>query len=142
MKKNSKVFLIALVLIFTFALTISYATPNIPITAYNGGATSTAGAILGFVQWIGYAIAIGMLIYIGIKYVTSPAAEKADVKQALVKYVIGAILIAGAATISGWVFKIVPQNNTGTQVVGGTGNPEIDGRRRKINFLFKEQERK
>ena len=89
-------------------MAVSFAT-TIQITPYTGDAKTTAGSILGFVQWIGYAIAIGMLIYIGIKYVTSPAAEKADVKQALVKYVIGAILIAGAATISGWVFNIVGQ---------------------------------
>ena len=71
------------------------------------GAGKTASNILGFVRWIGYAVAIGMLIYIGIKYVTSPAAEKADTKQALVKYVIGAVLIAGASAISGWIFDIV-----------------------------------
>ena len=35
-----------------------------------------------------------------------PANEKADIKSSLVKYVIGAILIAGASTIAGWIFTL------------------------------------
>ena len=69
-------------------------------------ATKFANKILGFVQWAGYAIAVGMLIYVGIKYVMASANEKADLKNSLIKYVIGAVLIAGAATISQWIFNI------------------------------------
>lgn len=71
-----------------------------------GEATNFANKILGFVQWAGYAIAVGMLIYVGIKYVMASANEKADLKNSLIKYVIGAVLIAGAVTIAGWVFEI------------------------------------
>ena len=59
-----------------------------PSADMSGEATNFANKILGFVQWAGYAIAVGMLIYVGIKYV------------------IGAVLIAGAATISQWIFAI------------------------------------
>ena len=59
--------------------------------------------ILGAIQWIGYAFAIGMLIYIGIKYTMSAANEKADLKRGLINFVIGAVIIAGAATICGWL---------------------------------------
>ena len=62
--------------------------------------------ILAVVQWVGYAIAIGMLIYVGVKYTMASANEKADLKAAMVKYVIGAILIAGAVTIAGWLFDV------------------------------------
>lgn len=72
-----------------------------------GGGQEFANTILGFVQWVGYAIAIGMLIYVGIKYVMASANEKADLKNSLIKYVIGAVLIAGASTIAGCVFEIV-----------------------------------
>ena len=44
--------------------------------------------ILGNIQWIGYAIAIGMLIYIGIKYTMASASEKADLKGYMIKFVI------------------------------------------------------
>ena len=62
-----------------------------------------AGKILAIVQYVGYAIAIGMLIYIGIKYVSASANEKADLKGGLIKYVIGALIIAGASTLFGIV---------------------------------------
>ncbi len=58
--------------------------------------------ILQAIQWIGYAFALGMLIYIGIKYTMSAANEKADLKKGLINFVIGAVIIAGAATICGW----------------------------------------
>lgn len=76
------------------------------ISPYSGGATTLASKVLGFVQFVAYAIALGMLIYVGIKYVMASANEKADLKSALVKYVIGAIIIAGASTILGWVMGI------------------------------------
>ena len=112
MKKMIKIMSMALVVVMMFMAVSVFAEGDgvgaMPtIGGYNNTkANSTAIKILGFVRWIGYAIAIGMLIYIGIKYVTSPAAEKADTKQALVKYVIGAVLIAGASTIAGWIFEL------------------------------------
>lgn len=63
------------------------------------------GKTLAMIQWIGYAIAVGMLIYIGIKYIMASANEKADLKSSLVKYVIGAVLIAAASAIAGAIFN-------------------------------------
>lgn len=83
------------------------------ISPYTGGATALASNVLGFVQFVAYAIALGMLIYVGIKYVMASANEKADLKSALVKYVIGAIIIAGASTILGWVMGIGGNGNVG-----------------------------
>ena len=59
--------------------------------------------ILGAIQWIGYAFAIGMLVYVGIKYTMSAANEKANLKGGLINWIIGAILVAGVSTICGWV---------------------------------------
>ena len=84
-----------------------------------GSATGFINNILATIQFVGYAIAIGMLIYAGIRYVMAPANEKADLKNAMIKYVIGAILIAGAATIAKWIFAIGPEANT-TPTGGGT----------------------
>jgi type IV secretory pathway VirB2 component (pilin) len=78
--------------------------------AIDGGATTAVSKILGLVQWIGYAMAIGMLVYIGIKYVMSAANEKADLKKGLINYLIGAIIIFAASTIVGWVKTFVSSN--------------------------------
>lgn len=55
--------------------------------------------ILGVIQWAGYAIAVGMLLYIGIKYMMSAANEKANLKQVLINYFIGAAIVFGVTTI-------------------------------------------
>ena len=75
------------------------------VTAPNG-ANDTASTIIGVMQWFGYAIAIGMLVFIGIKYVMASANEKADLKNALIRYLVGAVLIVFAVTIAGWVFSL------------------------------------
>ncbi len=77
-----------------------------PTVTAPSGAGNTAGTIIGAMQWFGYAIAIGMLVFIGIKYVMASANEKADLKNALIRYVIGAVLIVFAVTIAGWVFTL------------------------------------
>lgn len=59
--------------------------------------------ILGMVQFVGYAFAIGMLLYLGIKYMMASANEKADLKKGSINYVIGAVILFGAATIVGWI---------------------------------------
>lgn len=56
--------------------------------------------ILNAVAWIGYAIAFGMFIYIGIKYTLSAANEKATLKQGSINFLIGGILIASASVVA------------------------------------------
>ena len=63
------------------------------------GLGTPVGKILGAIQLFGYAIAIGMLIYIGIKYMMSSANEKAELKQVSIYYIIGAIVIIASSTI-------------------------------------------
>ena len=73
--------------------------------AINGtNAQTIANKILGIIQWFGYIIGFAMLLYIGIKYMMSAANDKADMKKALIGYVIGAIILFGASTIIG-LFK-------------------------------------
>ena len=109
MKKILNVLFTTVMVLCFFAGSISFGVsynigeikPNQPT-----GADGTVGIIVGTLQWVGYAIAIGMLVFIGIKYVMASANEKADLKQSLVKYVIGAVLIVFATTIAKWVFTL------------------------------------
>lgn len=68
--------------------------------------SSAGSTVLGYIQWFGYAMAVGMLLYIGIKYMMASANEKADLKKGSINYVIGAVLVFAAATIVG-MFKTV-----------------------------------
>lgn len=71
------------------------------------GLNSTAGSIIGTMQWIGYALAIIMMVYIGIKYITSSADDKASLKGTAWKYVLGAVLITSAVTIANWIYNLI-----------------------------------
>ena len=84
-----------------FAFSGITAKPSAP-----SGAAGIAGTVIGVMKWFGYAIAIGMLVYIGIKYIMASANEKADLKNALIKYVIGAVIIVFAVNIADWIFSI------------------------------------
>lgn len=77
-----------------------------PTQITNGNAGNVASNALGVIQFFGYAMAIGMIIYIGIKYMMASANEKADLKKGAINYVIGAILVAAATTVVGifWSF--------------------------------------
>lgn len=75
-------------------------TPTAP-GGEGGKATELANTILKTLTWVGIAISVGMLIFLGIKYVTSSPDGKADLKKQLGVYVLGFVLIVGATTIVG-----------------------------------------
>ena len=107
MKKMTRFMSSALVVLMVMMMAVSFAFDGIEGTPQAPGeAATTASNIIGYLRWIGYAIAVGMLVYIGIKYVMASANEKADLKSSLIKYVIGAVLIVGAVTIAGWIFQM------------------------------------
>lgn len=58
---------------------------------------------LGVVQMIGMAVAIIMLIVLGIKYIISSPEDKATIKDKAVIYVTGAIIIFAASGLVGLV---------------------------------------
>ena len=100
MKKVVSILLTVAMIATMMSVTLA-SKPTIVSTSFDGA--NAVNKVLGLIQWIGYAFAIGMLIYIGIKYTMAAANEKADLKKGLINYVIGAIIIAGAATICGWI---------------------------------------
>ena len=56
--------------------------------------------IVGVIAWCGYAVALGMMIYIGIKYMLGSVDAKANMKSALTSYLIGAAFVFCASTIA------------------------------------------
>ncbi|MBO5178760.1 MAG: hypothetical protein J6B87_00210 [Clostridia bacterium] len=105
MSKKIITIIMTLLIIMTtavYAYNLSGVGPK-PISSLAG----TAASVLGVMQWGGYIIAVGMLIWVGIKYVTSGAGEKAKAKETLIPIVIGAVLIAAAVTIAGAIFGAV-----------------------------------
>lgn len=65
----------------------------------NDGLLNIGGKILWIVNMIGTAVAVITLIIIGIQYVTKSPEQKAQVKDRLVTYAIGAVILFAATTI-------------------------------------------
>lgn len=63
--------------------------------------------IIGIVQVIGSISSVIALVVIGIKYITGSVEEKAEYKQTLKPYLIGAILVFGITNILGIIQNIV-----------------------------------
>ena len=101
------------VLVFT-TLTVVNATGVIitdPISPDIGNPKmfSMTEQVLGMVYAVCLAVSFGMLIFVGIKYMMASANEKADVKNASIKYVIGAIVLLGATTLFNIIISIAAE---------------------------------
>ena len=101
-KKSIKILSIVL-LVVMLLVTFSSAVFAEPIantvqpdtTAVNGtNAANIAKTALGALKWLGIVVAVGMLIFLGIKYVTSSPEGKANLKGQLGIYVLGLAFIA------------------------------------------------
>ena len=75
------------------------------------------GDILGFVQIVGSAIAIIMIVVLGIKYMVGSVEEKAEYKKTMIPYLVGAICIFAASNISKMVYDAVSPDGSGGSAV-------------------------
>lgn len=69
------------------------------------GFVTVVGKIIGFIRYAAWGVAIGMIIYIGIKYMMTGAGNKATVKETLLPYLIGAICVGAATTIASFAMN-------------------------------------
>lgn len=108
----SAVMSLALVVPSVFASSASsgMGLPEINTTAgrQNSGFISN---ILGLIQFVGIAIALGMLIVIGIQYVTASSAKKGEIKDTAINYLFGAVCIFAATGILQGVKNLVEAVN-------------------------------
>lgn len=94
---------------FTYALnTGAYS----QIYTNNGSQSSiqkVGGYVLGLVQTIGMAVAVLILVILGIKYIVSSPEDKATIKDKASMYVVGAIIIFAASGLVGMVSKFATE---------------------------------
>lgn len=105
-KVTATVLLVIMILTMVSTSVFAWSVSVNPNTKASGATTVTGfgNNIVGIIQVVGYVVAVVMLVIIGIKYITSSPDGKAEVKKTALFYVLGAVLIAGAATIVGVVF--------------------------------------
>ena len=71
----------------------------------NSGIIPIANIIVGVIKGLGAAIAILTLTIIGLKYIIGSAQEKAEYKQTMWPYIIGAILIFAGTTLVDIIYQ-------------------------------------
>ena len=76
-------------------------------TNAKNGTVGILGTILTITRTVGAAVAIGILMIIGCKYLMASAGDRADIKKYAMNYVIGAIILFGAAGILGIIQRFV-----------------------------------
>ena len=65
----------------------------------NSGVSSAGSKILGIIQLVGNAFSIGILIIIGVRFVSAAPSEKAEIKKNMVPYLIGATLVFASVNV-------------------------------------------
>jgi len=90
----------------TVALANGYTEIGVGGSASWGEMQTPVETALGIIQIIGIAIGVAMVMYVGIKYLTSGAGKKAEAKETMVPVLIGAALLALAPTVIKWIFQM------------------------------------
>lgn len=70
-------------------------------------AIQIGNVIVSVIKGVGEAIAVLMLSIIGIKYVMGSVEEKAEYKQTIWPYILGAVLIFAGSAVTSIIYEIV-----------------------------------
>lgn len=63
--------------------------------------TKSIGPVLSIVRIVAVGISVIMITFLGIQYMSAAPQEKADIKNKLITFTIGAIIVVGAVTLLG-----------------------------------------
>ena len=70
-----------------------------------------ANKIIGFFQAIGSIVSVLALVLIGIKYMLGSIEEKAEYKETMIYYIVGAILVFAISNISAMIYNFAQTLN-------------------------------
>ena len=113
MKNKKVVMIIRILLIMVVIASIANNVLGYDPTSWKANESSSkemsdiVGDILGFVQVLGSAISVIVVVVIGIKYMWASTEEKFEIKQTAVYYVIGAILVFATVNIVTIIYNII-----------------------------------
>lgn len=118
MKRKSVIFIISLLIVI---LSVSFILPSYSyaedlglgdLNSYKGSNpeptnfTKRIESVLGIIQVVGTIVSVAMLIVIGIKYMMGSIEERAEYKQSLKPYLIGAFLLFTGTLVPQFIYKI------------------------------------
>lgn len=104
--KTLYIVIIATMLISTMIPVFAYTSPD-QVSADQGAAgtfDSQMDKVMGLVQGVGIGVAVIILVVLGIKYMVGSSEERAEYKKTFIPYIVGAVLVGGAATIANAIY--------------------------------------
>lgn len=113
MKKRLVSLFLAFVMCLMPMTAFAVSLPDVKPVTPGGDSTelvSKVNSVLGVIQIIGFVVAIIMVMYVGIKYLTAGAGQKAEVKSTMVPMLVGAAMVGLAPTIVNWIWTIFAGN--------------------------------
>lgn len=98
MKKFISILLVLIILIFVLSNVVLATDPTGAMSGYESQANSAflnniGSKLYGIILIVGSAVAVGMIAIMAIKFMTSGAEEKAQVKKNLIGFTIGVIIL-------------------------------------------------
>ena len=72
--------------------------------------------LAGIIRTIGIFVAVGVIMIIGIKYMTGSLEEKANYKKSMFPYLIGCVLLFGASTIAPQIMETFKENQNAEDI--------------------------
>lgn len=111
MKKNKvrtllcSITLLLMIAILVVPATVYASIPEVDIkdSGLQDSITDAGGQIAGIAAAIGAGVAIVMLLWLAIKYMTAAPDEKANIKKTATIYIIGAVLLFAASGVLGLI---------------------------------------
>ena len=81
------------------------------IDKINAENITNANKVIGFFQAIGSIVSVLALVLIGIKYMMGSIEEKAEYKETMTYYIVGAILVFAISNISAMIYNFAKTLN-------------------------------
>lgn len=100
------VLIIAVISTSVFADEITSSMAGISASNGNSKIISTGQQVLGIVQAVGMAVAVIMLMVMAIRFMVASVEEKAQIKEQMKPFVIGAILLFATSAFLGVAFGL------------------------------------
>lgn len=72
--------------------------------------TNVVGTIVNTIQIVGSGVAIIMIIYVAIKYMSAAPSEKAEFKKSATAYIVGAVVLFASSQILGVIANFASSN--------------------------------
>ncbi len=113
--KKSVFIIFAIIMFFIIIFPITVKAVQIDPNDYKPGGLNQSdtkeinkygGRVAGIIQVVGTIVSVGAMMIIGIRYVLGSADEKAEYRERIIPYFIGAILLFGASNVVNIIYKM------------------------------------